>query len=74
MVKVSYKISFSLIESVFKLTTPYWELDIYLDDNDSCIELYNSTFIKFNTLFEVVTVTKQTLRPLCNLFSKLEIT
>jgi hypothetical protein len=74
VVKVSYKISFSLIESVFKLTTPYWELDIYLDDKDSCIELYNSTFIKFNTLFEVVTVTKQTLRPLCNLFSKLEIT
>lgn len=75
VVKVSYKVSF--IESVFKPSkeiTPYWKLDIYLDDNDSCIELYNPIITKFNTLFELVTVAKQTLKPLCNLFSKLEIT
>lgn len=75
VVEVSYKISF--LESVFKPSkeiTPYWELDIYLNDNDSCIELYNPTITKFNTLFELVIVAKQTLRPLCNLFSKLEIT
>lgn len=75
VVEVSYKISF--IDSVFKPSkeiTPYWELDIYLNDNDSCIGLYNPTVTKFNTLPELVTVVKQTLRPLCNLFSKLEIT
>lgn len=75
VVRVSYKIS--LINSFFKSSkkvTPYWELDIYLNNNDSCIELYNPTITKFNNLFELVIVAKQTLRPLCNLFSKLEIT
>jgi hypothetical protein len=73
VIKVSIALALLATDSKYCLT-PYWELDIYLDDNDSCIELYNSTITKFNTLFELVTVAKQTLRPLCNLFSKLEIT
>jgi hypothetical protein len=75
VVKVDYKINFIRAESVFKSITSYWELDIYLNDNDSFLSLlYTPTITKFNTLFELVTVAKQTLRPLCNLFSKLEIT
>jgi hypothetical protein len=73
IVSVKYKVSFT--DSVFrpeKEVSPYWELDIYLNDNDYIVSLYKGDK-RFNSLQEAITVTKQTLLPLCNLFSKLEI-
>lgn len=75
VVSVSYRINF--IDSIIKPSKkvePYWVLDIYLNDNESCIELYNSIDISFNSLQSVVNEIKQTLRPLVDLFNKWEIT
>jgi len=75
-VSVEYKVSF--MDSVFKSekeVTPYWELDIYLrDSSESVITLYNPLTKKFDNLKQVIVVIKHTLKPLCSLFSKLEIT
>lgn len=71
-VNVNYQVNW--IDSIFNLKEeqiPYWELDIYLNNNGSCIGLFNPSIEKFNSLQEVVMVIKTTLKPLCNLFTGL---